>query len=207
MGRNDSRGGETVKRRRSRDLVFARALCDPSGARPTPAGGCAMKIVAKQVAPDVYALVFDDVEVALERDDLKRLLLQVTTLLAPGKVVKKSAAETLKDFLRSLKNANDVGIQKFLRVAKQDDILVILKVGEADEGFTRKLYGNMSERSRKMFVEDLTFRYKEGVPEEHVRDSLERLMRTAKELRDEGTLVFENVVERRPSVVAPPGKG
>ena len=56
-----------------------------------------MKITAKKAAPDVYSLSFDDTEVALEGNDLKTLLIQITRLLRPAGELAKSGDERRKE--------------------------------------------------------------------------------------------------------------
>ncbi|MEE8394300.1 MAG: FliG C-terminal domain-containing protein [Rhodospirillales bacterium] len=155
-----------------------------------------MKIVVRKAAPDVYSLNFDDCEIALEERELKELLLQITKILLPHER-EQSAEERAKTFMRHIKNANDVGIQKFLRVADEEDILILLKAAENDEVLLNKFYANMTELSRKMFAEDLTYKFKDDVPRPRLKKAIERLGRTAKKLENEGSLVFENITARK----------
>ncbi|MBT4464049.1 MAG: hypothetical protein HOC60_05140, partial [Rhodospirillaceae bacterium] len=140
-----------------------------------------MKINARKVAPDVYAITFDDTEVVFEGGDIKTLLLEVMKLLAPGGSTKK-ASEQNKEFLRHIKNANDVGIQKLLLLAKHEDLLVLLKKAEDDQLVQDKFYNNMSETNRKMFVEDLNYQFQGDLPSGRENDSFKRLIAMAKEL-------------------------
>jgi hypothetical protein len=155
-----------------------------------------MKISVKKAAPDVYALSIDDAELALDGAELKTLLVEITRILAPAAEVGKSAADRARDFLRHIKNANDVGLQKFLLAANHDDVLVLLKVAEADKALLRKFHSNMSDRSRKIFVEDLDYAFREEVSETRMTAAINRLVSLAKELEDDGTLVYENVIKR-----------
>ncbi|MHA1597928.1 MAG: FliG C-terminal domain-containing protein [Alphaproteobacteria bacterium] len=154
-----------------------------------------MKISARKVAPDVYAITFDDTEVVLEGGDIKTLLMEVMKIMAPGGSTRKSA-EKNKEFLRHIKNANDVGIQKLLLVADHDDLLVLLKKAEDDQLLQDKFYNNMSDTNRKMFVEDLNYQFQGEVPLARERDAFKRLMVTASELESDGSLVYENVKSR-----------
>ena len=155
-----------------------------------------MKITVKKAAPDVYALSFDDTEVALEGDDVKTLLVEITRILAPGAQMVKNAQQRTRDFVRRIKNADDVGIQKFLLLCARDDILVLLKVAEDDKALVRKFYGNMSERSRKVFVEDLVFKFKDEIPAARITAAIDNMSEIARQLEGEGTLIYENVVSR-----------
>jgi hypothetical protein len=155
-----------------------------------------MKITAKKAAPDVYAISFDDIEVAIEGNDLKSLLIQITRLLSPASELTKSGVERRKEFIRHIKNANDVGLQKFLLAADHEDVLILLKVAENDKALLKKFYGNMSERSRKICIEDLIYKYEDDVSAAQVTAVIGRLGAIAKDLENGGTLVYENVVRR-----------
>ena len=155
-----------------------------------------MKMTAKKAAPDVYSISFDDTEIALEGNDLKSLLIQITRLLSPASDVARSGEERRKEFIRHIKNADDVGLQKLLLAADHEDILILLKVAEDDKALLKKFYANMSERSRKIYIEDLVYKYKDGVSAAQVTAIIGRLGAIAKDLEIEGTLVYENVVKR-----------
>ena len=64
----------------------------------------------------------DAASVALDGADLKTLLVEIIRILAPTADVGKTAADRARDFLRHIKNANDVGLQKFLLAADHDDV-------------------------------------------------------------------------------------
>jgi len=154
-----------------------------------------MKISARKAAPDVYTITFDDTEVALDGGDIKTLLLEVMKLLAPAGSTQKVKEKT-KEFLRHIKNANDVGIQKLLLVAKHEDLLVLLKKAEDDPVLQDKFFSNMSDTNRKTFVEDLDYHFRDKLPPAREREAFERLIKTAKELEADGSLVYENVMSR-----------
>ena len=154
-----------------------------------------MKISARKVAPDVYALNFGDTEVVLEGKEIKMLLLEVMQTLAPGGSTKKEDTRT-KDFMRRIKNANDVGIQKLLLVGDHEDLLVLLKNGELDMVLQDKFFNNMSDKNRKMFEEDLLYQFKDGVPAARAKQAINRLIETTKDLEVEGSLTYENVMSR-----------
>ncbi len=146
-----------------------------------------MKISAHKVSPDVYALNFDDIEVVLQGKEIKTLLFEVMQTFAPGEST-KSEANRSKDFMRRIKNANDVGIQKLLLVADHEDLVVFLKNGELDEKLQDKFFKNMSDKNRKMFEEDLIYQFKEGIPAERTKQAINRLMKIVKDLELEGSL-------------------
>ncbi|NQV47499.1 MAG: hypothetical protein HQ504_06920 [Rhodospirillaceae bacterium] len=154
-----------------------------------------MKIDARKVAPDVYQIDFDDTEVVLEGSDLKALLLQVMKVLAPAGSTKKEE-EKSKEFVRHIKNANDMGIQKLLLVAEHEDVLVLLKTAEEDDVLTNKFFSNMSDNNRKMFEEDLNYKFKDKLPAGRTRKAMTRLMAICKELEADESLVYENVMSR-----------
>jgi flagellar motor switch protein FliG len=83
--------------------------------------------------------------------------------------------------------SDDIGIQKLLGIAAHVDVLVLLKAAEADGELLAKLYGNMSERSRKMFEEDLEYRFKDPIPEADVVKAIGRLAEAANELEKQET--------------------
>lgn len=154
-----------------------------------------MEINARQAAPDVYTITFDETEVVLEGGDIKTLLLEVMKLLAPDGSTEKSK-EKAKEFLRHIKNANDVGIQKLMLSARHEDLLVLLSKAEDDQVLQDKFFNNMSDTNRKVFVEDLDFQSREEQPEGLERDAFKRLIKTARKLEADGSLVYENVVSR-----------
>jgi len=155
-----------------------------------------MEISARKVASDAYSLNFDGTEVILSGAEIKELLLQITGILLPHGSDQGTREMTLS-FIRHIKGANDVGIQKFMRVANEDDILILLKVGEDDDDLLNKFYDNMTKLSRKVFTEDINYRFKEAISQTRVRRAVERLIRTADELEDEGSLTFANITARK----------
>ena len=148
-----------------------------------------MEITVRKAAEEIYVLTFGDVEVVLDGGGLETLLKRV------GEVV-GAAGDRLPGFLRHLKTANDVGVQRLLLMCDHDDILVLLKMVETDAALLNKLYGNMSERSHKMCAEDMAYRFKEGVSPAEVAAALAHVMAAARQLEDEGALVYENVHTR-----------
>ena len=95
-----------------------------------------------------------------------------------------------QDFLFNVRRGNDVGIQALLRVAAHDDILALLKASEKDGKAYKKLFANMGDTSRKIFQEDLVFRYAKGVPSGEINSAIHRLSATVREIEKEGTPVF-----------------
>lgn len=95
-----------------------------------------------------------------------------------------------RDFLLEIRRGSDVGIQALLRVADHDDILALLKASEKDTRAHKKLFDNMGDTSRKIFTEDLSFRYARGVPDGEINNAIHRLSATIREIEKEGTPVF-----------------
>jgi hypothetical protein len=60
------------------------------------------------------------------------LSLEVKQIFAPGGATIKTKHHT-KDFMRQIKNANNMGINKLLLVDDCDDLLILLKAGKLDE--------------------------------------------------------------------------
>ena len=150
-----------------------------------------MKIAVKKAGPNAFALAIGDAEVALDAAALKTLLLEITRVLAPGADMAMSEEDRARAFMQRLAGANDLGIQKLLLASRHDDVLVLLKAAENDKSLPRRIYGNMSERSRKIFAEDLVFKFPEGLPPGRLRQAIESLTRTARDLETDGTLIFE----------------
>lgn len=149
-----------------------------------------MKITVAKAPEGAISLAFDNTKVTLTGAETKTLLLELTKVLLPEGGFARTPAKRAEEFVRKIKGANDLGIQKLLRVAEHDDLLVLLKVGEADRQLTAKIYGNMTEKSRKIFVEDLAYRFESGVADDALVKAISRLTTTTRELEDEGTLKY-----------------
>jgi flagellar motor switch protein FliG len=147
-----------------------------------------MKVSIKQTADDGFVLSFDDTQIAATSADLKALLLVVSEVLTPAPDQEK--VDPARRFIDQIKTANDAGIQMLLRAADEDDLLVLLKHAESDAVLLEKFYGNMSERSHKIFAEDLSFKFKDKVTPAQVSAAVERLIIAARTLEENGTLVF-----------------
>ncbi|MBT7266639.1 MAG: hypothetical protein HN884_07180, partial [Rhodospirillaceae bacterium] len=97
-----------------------------------------------------------------------------------------------KELLDNLARANDNGIQSLLRLAEHDDVVILLKTSEEDEALKKKLYSNMTENAIKMFVEDMVFLMREGVPNYKFDEAMTRLIKSVEELTENGTLTIES---------------
>lgn len=151
-----------------------------------------MKISIVKSGDDAFDVSFDETKVTLSSADIKTLLLQATKVLMPdgGPVAKPE--DRAKKFANRFLNANDVGVQNFIREADPDEILVLLKIIETDDKLLQRFYTNMSNNMQKMMSEDLAFKFKEGVASEKVAASLNGLMRKSKEMEQKGSLIFED---------------
>ena len=147
-----------------------------------------MKVSIKQTAADGFVLSFDDTQITATSADLKELLLVVSGVLVPAP--DQETVDPARRFVDQIKTANDAGIQMLLRAANEDDLLVLLKHAESDAALLDKFYGNMSERSRKIFAEDLTYKFKDKVTTAQVSAAVERLIIAARGLEENGILVY-----------------
>lgn len=150
-----------------------------------------MKIVLRKTATNAYEFTVGDTRVALDGKDLTNLAQEISRVLEPA----VAADRALVDFLHRMKRANDVGIEALLRAANRGDILVLLKTAENDQALLDKFHANMSERSRKIFTEDLAFSFKERAPHAQVSAAIGRISQTADRLESEGALVYEAAAE------------
>jgi len=154
-----------------------------------------MKINAKEVAPDVYSVSFGETEIILQGSEVKTLLMQLMQILTPGGAGGETVTNTQDrkrlDFLNKITNANDVGIQKLMLIADHQDLLALLKSAEDNTALHTKFFNNMSNNNAKMFNEDLTYEFREGLPDKRRREALDRLIKLAHELEMDGDLVYE----------------
>jgi len=97
-----------------------------------------------------YRLRLRDTEVAVAEADFKGLLLQVTKLLSSLGGFEKRAEVQILDLVDVVGAAG--GIQKFLLLAYNGDVLVLLKATDDNRVLLEKLYANMSPRPRKIFA-------------------------------------------------------
>lgn len=159
-----------------------------------------MNISIKQVAPDVFALTFDDTTVAVDERDLKTLLIRVTRFLLPDGDkpqtpvhVPKPQTETYRELLDRLRRGNDIGLQALILAVGHDDMLALLKFGERETAFMQRLFGNMSDRSATMFEEDLPVKFKDGLPETVLEAAMKRIIAEVHRLEDEGVLLYRPI--------------
>jgi hypothetical protein len=149
------------------------------------AGG-PMKIEVNRVNQDQFEIIIEDQRLTLDWDGLARLNREIGDFLDPA-----ARTERYERFLARLRSANNTGIQALLRTAAHDDILVLLHSSEDKTELHNKLYGNMSDNSVKLYMEDLLFQFREGVPGYRFDAAMLRLIETAETLVGEGALNFD----------------
>ncbi len=145
-----------------------------------------MQIEVNRVNQDQFEIIIEDQRLTLDVDALARLGREIGDLLDPAARVQR-----YERFLTRLRSANDTGIQALLRTAAHDDILVLLHSSEDKTELHKRLYGNMSDNSVKLYVEGLLFQFREGVPGYRFDAAVLRLIETAETLVDEGALNYE----------------
>lgn len=138
---------------------------------------------------DAYEIVVKEQKLNLDAGELVRLDMLLTEILRPES--KSERAEKYQTFLNNLGGADNAGIQALLRTASHDDILVLLHSSENDMQLKKKLYGNMSENSVKMYLEDILFQFREGVPDYRFDEAMTRLISTVEILIKDGTLKLD----------------
>ncbi|MBT3990558.1 MAG: hypothetical protein HON14_15180 [Rhodospirillaceae bacterium] len=149
-----------------------------------------MDITVNKIADETYEILFGENRIEVSSEDLEHLHSQLSGILRPETVAEKLVRH--KELLDNLARANDNGIQSLLRLAEHDDVVILLKTSEEDEALKKKLYSNMTENAIKMFVEDMVFLMREGVPNYKFDEAMTRLIKSVEELTENGTLTIES---------------
>jgi len=152
--------------------------------------GQAMTSSVQKTGDGGFKIRLDNAEAVLSMAEVKTLLIQILAQMAPGAGQGADPAKAFHDFLNKLETANDVGIQSLIRNADDNDVLVLLKSAEDTPSLSEKLYRNMSDGARKMYQDDLSFRFQEGIPEGDLGTAASRLATHAKMLEGEGLLEY-----------------
>jgi hypothetical protein len=134
-----------------------------------------MKISVARTPQGNVTLAFDDTRIALDAAETKTLLLELTRVLTPGPAVAATARRLAERVAERVKTTGDIAIQRLLRIAEHDDLLALVKFGEADPALLARIYGNMTEKSRRIYGEDLAYRFREGVPDDLLGRAANRL--------------------------------
>ena len=147
-----------------------------------------MKIDVAKMKPGRFALTLDANTIEVDERDLRTLWIRIEEAIQPEERDKRT--ERYRSFLVHLTQASDAGIQNLLRTAAHDDILVLLHSSEDDAALKKKLYRNMSQNSMKMYIEDLLFEFREGVPGYRFDDAMLRLIDIVEKMVSAGTISF-----------------
>ncbi len=148
-----------------------------------------MKVDLTKISPGRFELTLDDRRIAMSAAELEALRICIDDAIRPESRLERD--KRYQEFLAELRTANDPGIQALLRTAAHEDILVLLHSSEQDVDLKKKLYGNMSENSIKMYVEDLLFEFREGVPLYRFDEAMARLIKIVESMVRAGTLTIE----------------
>jgi flagellar motor switch protein FliG len=148
-----------------------------------------MKVELIKLTTTRYALTLGERRIEIDVGDLDVLRRLADDALRPESRIER--AVRYRTFLEGLRAANDSGIQGLLRSAAHDDILVLLYSSEHDNALKKKLYGNMTENSVKMYVEDLLFEFREGVPDYRFDAAMLRLIEHVEGMVRAGTLIMD----------------
>lgn len=148
-----------------------------------------MDIIVNKIDDEKFEVLLGETRIELDFDSLEHLHSQTSAILRPETVAEKKHRH--QEFLGKLSSANDNGIQALLRTATHDDILVLLHSCEQDKALKKKLYGNMSENSIKMYIEDMLFQFSDGVKSYQFDEAMTRLIKTVEQLAEKGVLTYE----------------
>jgi flagellar motor switch protein FliG len=148
-----------------------------------------MKVELTKISGGRYALTLGERRIEIDVADLDAVRRLIDDALRPESRIER--AVRYRTFLEGLRAANDTGIQALLRSAAHDGILVLLYSSEHDAALKKKLYGNMTENSIKMYVEDLLFEFRNGVPDYRFDGAMLRLIEHVDDMVRAGTLTMD----------------
>lgn len=143
--------------------------------------GAEMQIQVLKDGSGDFFLSFDDVMVTLPSAELKQLLVQIIHAYGGTGNTKFSPEE----FFARLKKTDDVSLQTLIQVAENEDLVALVKLSESDKDLQTKLFKNMSDNSRKNFVDDAGFKFADGNNESQLSIALLRLTLTCNSLLKE----------------------
>ena len=143
--------------------------------------GAEMQIQVLKDGSGDFFLSFDDVMITLPSAELKQLLVQIIHAYG-GTVNTKFSPE---EFFARLKKTDDVSLQTLIQVAENEDLVALVKLSESDKDLQTKLFKNMSDNSRKNFVDDAGFKFADGNNESQLSIALLRLTLTCNSLLKE----------------------
>ncbi len=148
-----------------------------------------MEVKVSKIDEEKFEVLLGETRIELDFDSLEHLHTQMSAILRPETVAEKQNRH--REFLSKLSSASDSGIQSLLRTASHDDILVLLHSSEKDTALKKKLYGNMSENSIKMYIEDMLFQFSDGVKSYQFDEAMTRLIKTVETLVEQGALTYD----------------
>lgn len=147
-----------------------------------------MTISVRRLENDKFHLSVNGNDVVLDGPEYRSLVTDMTALLR--RPDGRGSDNETREFLFNIRRGSDAGIQALLLVADHDDVVALLKASEMDEKAHNKLLANMGETSRKIFVEDVSFRYANGIPDGELNNAIHRLSATVREIEKDGMSVF-----------------
>lgn len=148
-----------------------------------------MAVEVKKDASGNFEIHVDNQSLVVDPKNARAILAHLAQLIRPETASQRS--EGAAKFLNQLRHASGSGIQGLLRSADHEDVLVLLKLSEEDNALRAKLYGNMTPKSAQMYAEDVEFKFQADLPGILVEDAVRRLIKTANELVENGTLKYE----------------
>lgn len=141
-----------------------------------------MQASIKKSGSNDYVLTLGEVEIALDHQTLKKLLLEATKILLSKE--NTAAEDEARELAATIKADDDIGVQKFILAAEHEDILILLKLAEGDKALHKKIYGNMSKKARTLLIEDAEFKHAELLSKPEIKDAVGRLKLVLKKLKD-----------------------
>jgi len=140
-----------------------------------------MQTSIRKSGSNAYVLTLGESEITLDHRTLKKLLLETTKILLSQETT--GAEDEARELAAMIKADDDIGVQKFILAAKNEDVLILLKSVEDDTAFRRKIYGNMSKKARTLFTEDAEFKRGDLLSKSEIKGAVGRLKRVLKKLK------------------------
>ncbi len=140
-----------------------------------------MQTSIKKSGSNAYVLTLGEIEIALDHQTLKKILMEATKILLSRE--NTGAEDEARELATMIKANDDIVVQKFILAAEYEDILILLKSVEDDEAFNEKIYGNMSKKARTLLTEDVEFKYAELLSKAEIKDAVGRLKLVLKKLK------------------------
>jgi len=132
-----------------------------------------MKILITTESPDSYLLHLGEVDVSCRAEDLKDLMLELMRVIPPSEP--PDTESRCQKFNQLVLQMDDVRLQALLHRADHDDVVILSKLAERDELLMERLNKNMTEKSRRLFEEDVAYKYHQDIPESELNAALSRM--------------------------------